>query len=407
MQFKLLRLAAHHPETKKADLAVLAEVIQRYHGQYGNGFVSDEEICALTSLCDRTVGRARQRLTRLGFIDVVRAGTRGHATVYVPNFSLVPEKGDSAVTERKGDIQVHEMDPSVTISAEYGDSAVTPSYLQTGLQAGHLIDRLDSAPATPPRAAGLAPAAGEAPEEELNLHALITAYAPADMSRPARMAYKRAWEAITGDTDLGAVIDGAADWHQSWAQQNDPNAPRMGLVRWLKDEMWLKPAPRGFNKVERPAKTKAGKSATPAKRKPTAPITARITAAHVVTLGFGSSELRFSTDDGTEHVVVLEHPNENAQSEGQLELRRLVYAVGLQQIADSGDLLGRTIKLVGGEERFAAPDSRPDDDPPPPVRPEPARYANPDPQPAPTPLPPAPSDWPEWMDAEYEDDDAA
>jgi hypothetical protein len=456
VQFKLLRLAAHHPDTKKADLAVFAEIIQRYHGQYGNGFVSDEEICALTGLCDRTVGRSRQRLTHLGFVDVVRAGTRGHATVYRPNFSLVPQKGDSTVTVLKDDIQVHEMDPSVTLSPEYGDTDVTPSYLQDRLTAGLLIDRDGHRPPTASPAAGglAAPAAGETAVE--GLQAFLTAYCPADMSKPARAAIKRAWDALPPDTDRAMVIDAAADWHQAWAQQNDPNAPRMSAVRWLKDEMWLKPAPRGFNKVERRVKTKAKAGVSDQNPKPRKPSRAggpaRITAADVVTAG-DVTKLRFTTDKAGEYVIVIEHPDSEKQEAGQRQLAALVAAAGLAQIDDSSELHGRTIVITG--DGFEPPEVRPDDDTPLPVKPEPEPMPEPESKPVteseaaaikaridalpplsphlnewqrrkeaqwraeagrrewdaahpelfedePAPLPPQPDDWPDWME-----DDAA
>ncbi|ABE62528.1 hypothetical protein Nham_1712 [Nitrobacter hamburgensis X14] len=385
VQFKLLRMAALHPETTKADLAVFAEIIQRYKGWSGNGFVSDHELCDLTGLSDRTVGRARQHMVSLEFVQVVRAGGRGHATVYTPNFSLVPQKGDTGVTDKKGDIPVTETDENVTLNGSYGDTSVTPSYPQDRFLTGPLRDRHDSAPATPPRAAGLVPAAGEAPEEELTLGALLTAYVPADMSKPARAAYKRAWGAVPPDADLSMVIQAAADWHESWGAQNNPNAPRMSLVRWLKDEMFRKPAPKGFNKVERPAKLPDEKFGTgkakPAKpRKPAGPTTARITAANVMELGHGSSELHFATtdEDGAvlEHVIILEHHDGDTQYDGQKQLGELVRAAGLNQIEDPAELLGRTIILTGDDEEFAAPTTRPDDEPPIPERPEPVRHAN-------------------------------
>ena len=150
IQFKLLRLAALHTETTKADLAVLAEVIQQYKGWSGNGFVSDQQICALAGLSVRTVIRSRKNLTRLGFVQVVRAGGRGHATVYTPNFGLVPQKGDTDVTNIKGDIAVTETDKNVTLNAVYGDMDVTPSYPESGSLTGPQKDRRDSAPASPP-----------------------------------------------------------------------------------------------------------------------------------------------------------------------------------------------------------------------------------------------------------------
>ncbi|MET4371566.1 hypothetical protein ABIA99_004265 [Bradyrhizobium sp. LB12.1] len=265
VQFKLLRLAAHHPETTKADVAVLAEVVQRYWGKYGNGFVSDEEICALAGINERTVRRARKNLTRLGFVQVVRAGGRGHATVYTPNFGLVPQKSDILVLDKKADISVRLTDENVRLNGELPDILTRPSSLRTGLQTGTQIERHDSAAPTAPD--GVGPVGATPPgsaQEELSLQALLASYCPADMSRPARTAYKRAWEAIPQETDLGMVVDAGADWHQAWAAQNNPEAPRMSLVRWLKDEMYLRPAPKGFSRVEKPSKAKSPSATKPA-----------------------------------------------------------------------------------------------------------------------------------------------
>lgn len=414
VQFKLLRLAALHPDTTKADLAVFAEVIQQYKGWSGKGFVSDQQICALTDLNERTVRRSRKNLVRLGFVEVVRAGGRGHATEYTPNFGMVPQKADILVLDKKADIPVLETDENVHLNDELPDILTRPSYPQDRFLTGPLRDRLDHRPPTAPDGDGLKATPPVSAVEELpnfqaeSLPALLAAYCPADMSKPARAAYKKAWEAIQPDTDLATVIDAAADWHESWGAQNNPEAPRMSLVRWLKDEMWLRPAPKGFNKVERPTKAKVSVSGqNPNKpRHPTGPITARITATEVITHRFGISDLHLTTDDGTNHVIVLESDDADAQYAGQKELARLVHAVGLTQISDDKELLGRTVKLVGGEERFAPPDARPDDEPPMPVAPEPA----------PPPPPPAESarefaarmareindPWPEWMDAEQD-----
>jgi hypothetical protein len=187
---------------------------------------------------------------------------------------------------------------------------------------------------------------------------------------------RAAWKALPADTDLAAVIEAATAWQQSWAAQGKPNAPRYTLAKWLKDERHDEDAPKGFQKMEggkikvidenneRPAKTT---------RKQSGPVTARITAADVVVLEFGSSELHFTVTDeaGVEHnrVITLEHPDGETQYEGQQLLARLVTAAGLNQIEDSAELLGRTI--VMHDDRFSAPVTRPGDDGPQRIEPEP------------------------------------
>jgi hypothetical protein len=382
-------------------MSVAWVIIDRYMQKHGAGRASTRYLEKATGLSKNTVLKACHEMVERGYFTAHIS--TGRTAEYTPNWRVVhpsiPVQGGAPMCTTV----VH---PCETLSDESGAPMCTESFLR--IPADKPAIRKEDDGHRPPTAsaplAGLSPAtAAESAVEELqqpSFESLWRAYGHNRAKKEARAA----WNALPVEVDRAAVIRAASEWQASWAAQGKPDAPRFTLARWLKDERFDEDAPRGFQKVGRPAKAKQ-KPASPAK--PAPPVTARITAAEVVEAG-GITSLRFTTDAGDEaHVVVLEHPNEDAQSEGQRELKNLVYAVGLQQIDDSGELLGRTVKLVGGEERFAAPDSRPDDDPPPPVRPEPARYANPAPVPAPTPLPSAPSDWPEWMDAEYEDDDAA
>lgn len=403
-QWWTLGAIARDERTKGRHMSVAWVIIDRYMQKHGAGRASTRYLEKATGLSKNTVLKACHEMVERGYFTAHIS--TGRTAEYTPNWRVVhpsiPVQGGAPMCTTV----VH---PCETLSDESGAPMCTESFLR--IPADKPAIRKEDDGHRPPTAsaplAGLSPAtAAESAVEELqqpSFESLWRAYGHNRAKKEARAA----WNALPVEVDRAAVIRAASEWQASWAAQGKPDAPRFTLARWLKDERFDEDAPRGFNKVERPAKTKAGKSATPAKRKPTAPITARITAADVVTLGFGSSELRFSTDDGTEHVVVLEHPNEDAQSEGQRELKNLVYAVGLQQIADSGDLLGRTIKLVGGEERFAAPDSRPADEPPLPKEPEPVRYANPAPEPPRVKtIDEEQADYDAWFEAQLEDDAA-
>jgi hypothetical protein len=77
------------------------------------------------------------------------------------------------------------------------------------------------------------------------------------MSRPARTNAKKEWDALDDDTDLAAVIEAAKAWQASWARQGRPDAPRKSAAVWLHDEFYLKPAPKGFQKLEKAGKLKA------------------------------------------------------------------------------------------------------------------------------------------------------
>lgn len=214
-------------------------------------------------------------------------------------------------------------------------------------------------------------------QAEPSFEALWLAYAYNRDKKAAR----EVWKALPTDTDRAAVIEAAAAWQASWAAQGKPDAPRKHLATWLREERYDEEAPKGFTRVERSKvkspTTKPGKAKP---RQPAAPITARVTASEVVTVG-DVSELRFTATDEAgvrrERVIVLEHPSEKTQSEGQRQLAQLVTAAGIEQIEDSSELHGRTIVMTN--DGFVAPDIRPDDDPPLPAKPEPVVYANPPP----------------------------
>lgn len=100
-QLHLVRLALRHPKTTKADVAVLAEIIQRYHGAYGNGWASHEMLIEDAGVSRPSVIRAKRKLERLGFVTVLAPGRKGRATVYLPNFDMIHEKGITLDTEKR------------------------------------------------------------------------------------------------------------------------------------------------------------------------------------------------------------------------------------------------------------------------------------------------------------------
>lgn len=262
-------------------------------------------------------------------------------------------------------------------------------------------------PTAPPLADGLAATAagGTAVEERARSHAddiqaaqakltFELCYRTYDYAKGKKEA-RAAWDALPAEVDRAAVIKAAAAWQASWEAQGKPDAPRKHLATWLREERYDEDAPTGYQPKEK-AKAKSGPqksanpaepvsqksdaraTAKPAKRQPAAPITARVTASEVVKVE-GLSELLFTATDEAgvehEHVITLEHPDMETQFEGQRQLAKLVHAAGLEQIQDSSELHDRTIVIT--ENGFAEPDTRPDDEPPIAVKPEPVKYANP------------------------------
>ncbi|WP_083213691.1 MULTISPECIES: hypothetical protein, partial [unclassified Ensifer] len=223
VQFHLLRLASFHPDTTKADLSVLAEIIQRYWGKYGNGWVTHEHLGAVAGISKATVIRSKRNLERLGFVTVVQAGRRGSATVYKPNFDLVPRKG---VTDD------------------------TPTYPQDRpTRAESQIDRHEfAAPGAPPLAGLSAATAGPA---KGGFEELWRGYDYRQKKKEAKAAYDK----LAPDADLHArIVAAAIAWQQSWAAQGKQDAPRFTLAKWLEREEY-ECDPAAYKPKERTART--------------------------------------------------------------------------------------------------------------------------------------------------------
>lgn len=407
-QWWTLGAIARDKRTAGRHTSVAWVIIDRYMAKHGKGRASLRYIEKATGLSRHTVLKACHELVDRGyFIAEISAG---RSAEYTPNWQVVhpstPVQGGAPMCTTV-------VYPCAPVLDESGAPMCTESFLhEPADKPASLKEEIEHRPPSAPDAAALAGASpGTAVEELQHSQAEDTQAKPSFESlwrayghNRAKKEARAAWNALPPDTDLAAVIEAAKAWQASWAAQRKSDAPRYTLAGWLKDERFDEDAPRGFQKVDRPAKAKPTSPAKP--RKPASPVTARITAAVVVTLSSGSSELRFTTDNGADHVIILEHGDAETQFAGQRQLANLVHAVGLEQIDDSGELLGRSLKLVGGDERFAAPDNRPDDDPPPPVRLEPARYANPAPAPRVKTIDEEQADYDAWFEAQLEDDDA-
>lgn len=261
IQFHLLRLASFHRETTKADIAVLAEIIQRYHGKFGNGWASHDHLGAMAGVHKASVIRAKRNLERLGFITIVQAGRRGSATVYQPNFALVPKKGSTDATETKGSTHATEIDGLGSIdeteTCEYGSMDATPTYLpDRPTKAGSQIDRHDPAPASPPATVGLE---ATAPGGAGGFEEIFHSYYGGQKGHAGSKAKARAiLKALAPSPELHAHILGSAtDWYEAWAAQGNPNAARMHLSTWLENEDYDCKPPAAFKPKERKAKDKS------------------------------------------------------------------------------------------------------------------------------------------------------
>ncbi|MBM7045231.1 hypothetical protein [Rhizobium lusitanum] len=354
IQFHLLRLASFHPETTKADIAVLAEIIQRYWGKYGNGWATHEHLGAAAGISKSSVIRSKRNLELLGFITVVQAGRRGSATVYKPNFALVPQKGVTDDTETKGSIDDTEtIDMGVsndTITHEYGVTDDTPSYLHDRpTRAESQKDRNEFTAPTAPPAVGLAATAAVAAKD--GFEELWRKYDYKQRKRDARAAYDK----IAPNAELHAeILTAASRWQTSWAAQGKTDAPRFTLAKWLEREEYECDPPTAYQPKEkkRKAEPTAGLKPAPAEQKPAPDFTiypnkflsAIIDHVDVDTHEDGALIMTvwFRTPDGinVDHMVIIESPEQQEQARGKDELGLLLSAVGLEDINDSSELVG-------------------------------------------------------------------
>lgn len=368
-------------------------------------------------------GKGRGGSRYVPVLNVLELAAQGTLPVSVPDYRDATEI--SLVSHSTGPVVSHS---TGTLSDVVSHSTGTKTLLLDPSTDGATEREIDTRPPTAPLLGdGLAatPARGSAVEElthgqaehtqaEPTFEALWRAYDLAKGKKEARAA----WKTLPAEVDRAAMIETATAWQASWAAQGKPDAPRKHLATWLREERYDEDAPTGYQPKEKrakPAKPTAPGKASSAKGNPVR-TTARVTSADVVTTG-GTTELRITATDGVgfelDRILVLEDDHAETQFEGQRQFAKLVRAAGLEQIGDSSELLGRTIIIT--EDGFAAPTTRPDDEPLLPAKPEPVPYANP----APVKAEESPaafaarmaatfegSTWPAWMDDEYEEDAA-
>lgn len=400
-KWRLVRAAARdNKRLSSGDVAVLIALCDRYGSQHRPDeppMAGHALLGAMSGMSRRATIDSTRRLIDAGYIEVLALGAGTRGTKYSLNFA----RGEAdfttkqAVPSGEADFTT-EVKRTSPLNHASGEADFTESPLTEAPLQGALTERENDCGLATPDAAGLSAASPSTPQEgEPTFEALWRAYDYAKGKKEARAA----WSALPPDTNLAAVIEAAKAWQKSWAAQGKPDAPRFTLARWLKDERYDEDAPRGFQKVERAKSKPAGKS-KPAKV--ATRTTARVTAADVVETG-DVTELRITATDADgcahERFIQIQHPDEDTQFVGQRQLTALVHAAGLEQISDSAELLGRTIILTS--DGYTAPTTRPDDEPPLPVEPEPEVRPQPAPCDAtrpPAPLPPQPDDWPAWMD---------
>lgn len=425
-QWKLLAEIISDKRTRKSHIQIAQIVIDRQKHEHGNGQASVRYLEQGTGLSKWRIGKATADLAEWGYVTRrPGVGTRPSEFTVVswPSVRvqrdtnqplLVSESGGTGCPSPEGHYE-----PLVSESG-----GTNPAYVN-GLQAGLREAESSVAAATPPHAAGLAPASGETPPGRESVPDTPAGGFPelwdafslklTNTKPKARAAYER----LAPNAGLHAsMVEAAARLHAHYEEHNTERRYRIQCHNWINASGWEDDLPivyadaksAAISKVRgkaKPADKPTGKATMPAKAAKR--ITARVTSAEVVTEE-GGGELRITATDcdglAHERIITLEHHDAETQSEGQRQLAKLVHAAGLQHIEDSAELLGRTIILT--DDGYAAPTTRPDDEPPLPVRHEPQRQ----------PPPPGESPsafaarmaatldggaWPEWMGDEQDD----
>lgn len=341
-QFHLMRLALRHHETTKADCAVLAEIVQRYHGSYGNAWSSYEMLVDDTGFTRATVKRARRKLERLGFVTILSPGRKSRSTVYLPNFDLIPEKrvtNDPLLNGVKDDPEKDTLgvtpDPE---STEYGVKDDPPSYIRLRPTKAERQDiDIDTAPASPPLTDGLEATVAERAIDGFDV--LYKAYG----YRRGRADARKAYDALQLDADDHAdMIESANAWREAWERQNKPDAPRYTLAKWIARECHLEDAPTGYVKPEQKQKQKQGKLIMNAQRDESHRVHKVVGA--IIEQENGRTYLTLDTVTEGECFedisIVLESNRESEQRDGQQDLSNLFKACGVESFEDHNDFVG-------------------------------------------------------------------
>lgn len=216
-------------------------IIDRYMQVKGDARASARYLQRATGMSSRTVVKACHELTEWGYFTQ-RLGSGTRPTEFTPKWSTVSPMYNAKAIEPS---VVPVCNASVSPMYNANESSVVPmcneSYLLSPAYEPDLqeVEIGSAASATPPLAAGLAPAAGETPQVgEVTLagfDALWGAYGWKQKRAQAKAAYaKLAPDRQTHDEMVAA----AARWHQHYADHNIKPRWRVMLHNWIAGERW-------------------------------------------------------------------------------------------------------------------------------------------------------------------------
>mgnify|MGYP001152101183 CR=1 FL=1 len=338
-QLNLLVMATVDDRLSRGDLGILGRLIKRFKKSKGNAWATHELLAEQAHLSDRQVIRSLQRLTALGYVQVLSKGVRGRGSVYLPSFHLV--LGDIGVTEttqNMGDIAVT---PSVTFpdiegtdSAKRDDMGVTPTHLRLAPTGAQTLSEspLESPTSAPPHA----PAGAEV--DAVGFDRVWEAYGV----RTKRAQAKATFAGLSDVANiLGEIVAAATRWHEHYEAQGTPARYRKQLHTWLKGECYLEDPPSW--KAPLSAKT-AAPEPTPPPKAEAAPQHCRIVSA-TVSDGDEGSVLSLTLQPVTGGARIVR--NLRHQTWEAAEVDALLSATGLKAGDDSDELEGREVLVDG------------------------------------------------------------
>lgn len=248
------------------DKSIAFEIVDNYRKDFRNSRASLSYLMSATGAGRKSVIASTRRLVENGPFRVIRQGAGTRPTEYGIDFDSVrdlPSGGADATTNKLGSSSG--VEPTSTSGAEPTTSGFssgvepTESVLHVAAYEADLHDRKnDCAPAAPPPAVGLVATAAEGAQGgfgELFKTYYATTKGHAGSKAKARDAYEKMNVTPAAHADL---VASARAWHDAWAAQGKPDAPRMHLATWLAREEFENNPPSAYQPKER--KAKAGKS---------------------------------------------------------------------------------------------------------------------------------------------------
>ncbi|GHC66700.1 hypothetical protein [Limoniibacter endophyticus] len=360
-QWRVLSLVVRSRWATGLDKSVAFEIIDNYRKEFKNSRTSLSYLVQATGADRKSVIASTRRLVENGPFSVSRVGAGTRPTEYEIHFDQVRESASSGAEPTTTDNDASSgvqattgsgVEPTTRAASSGVDT--TQTVLHVTAYKADLHDRnIDPAPASPPHAHGLeASAAGSA---EDGFEELWRSYGYRQKKADAKEAYRKA----APDTDLHArMVEAAKLWREAWSAQGKPDAPRYTLGKWIDREEFECDPPSVYKPKQKKPTTRreVSRPILPANSnvppRPSA-MTGEIVRADV---RGGMLFLSLRDDAGAEREVkiVLESSSQADQEAGQKRFRELLQVVGLDEINDGGDLLGKRLHLTGSGRLKAA-----------------------------------------------------